>query len=45
MPVTQRYDLACDDAVYADGLRAAVDEWEEINDLDDVAEGGVIRRG
>jgi hypothetical protein len=35
----------CEDALYADGLRRAVDEWEEINDLDDVAEDGVIRRG
>jgi hypothetical protein len=33
----------CNDALYADGLRRAVDEWEEINDLDDVAEDGVIR--
>lgn len=35
----------CDDALYADGLHRAVDEWEAINDLDDVDESDVIQRG
>jgi hypothetical protein len=33
------------DALYADGLGRAIDEWEESNDLNNVAEDGVIRRG
>jgi hypothetical protein len=33
----------CDDALYADGLRRAVDEWEALDDIDKAADRDVIR--